>query len=136
MTDKSLNDVSDFKKNRRHASNIYNYLSKKYLSSSLYLKNLDADDRRQAVSEFHDIDLSADDLHERMQRWVEKYLAEKQVSNMLSALRQRKRRAMGVGKSITISAKAHMMLTALAERDDLTISQVLEKRLKSAYRKL
>lgn len=90
---------------------------------------------RAAADEFNDIDKSnQDNLKERLMEWADKYLSKKQRENMLSALRQRKRRAFGQGTSVTISAKAHRMITFLAEADDLTISETLEKRLNRAYR--
>lgn len=88
-----------------------------------------------AAEEFYNIDQgSQGNRKERLMEWADKYLSKKQRENMLSALRQRKRRAYGKGTSITISDKAHRMITFLAEVDGLTISETLEKRLNRAYR--
>lgn len=121
-------------KDRRHAANVYHYLVYKSLSDGVYLSAVsERGELKDAMRQFYEIDLNGDDLVVLMGAWVERYLTQDQKTTMLSALRQRKRRASGVSKNITISEKSHRMLTVIAEHEGLTLSEVLEKRLKNAY---
>jgi len=119
---------------KRNAQMMYHYLVGKSLSSSTYLAALEPETKTKALDQFYDIKLDGADLVSSLDNWLGLYLSKKQRDNMMGAIRQRKRRAMGVGKTITISEKAHRMLTTLADADGLTLSAALEKRLKSAYR--
>ena len=128
MTDKSLRGSLA----GRYYIDMHHYLVKLMARDRSLLADIALQQR--AAGELYEISARDNDGPSRLEEWVGKYLTSKQRSNMLSALRQRRRRAMGVGKSITISAKAHQMLTTLAEKEGLTLSEVLEKRLKNAYK--
>ncbi len=119
---------------KRNSQMMYHYLVGKSLSSSTYLAELDPKTKTKALDQFYDIKLDGADLVANLNSWLDLYLSKKQRDNMMAAMRQRKRRAMGVGKTITVSEKAHRMLTTLAEAEGITLSAVLEKRLKNAYR--
>src|SRR5690554_6759051 len=72
------------------------------LSDSSYLKVTGGRmDEIKAASEFYGIDQSLDDavVLAQIDRWVDKYLTEQQKENLQAAMRQRKRRARGVGRS-------------------------------------
>ncbi len=70
--------------------------------------------------------------------WCEKYLSPKQWSQMRAAVRQfrsRMDRRNEERKTITISKKAWRYVTELAERDESTISDAMEKYLYRAMRR-
>jgi macrodomain Ter protein organizer (MatP/YcbG family) len=60
--------------------------------------------------------------------WCEKYLNRKEWERLKTAIRKRRERWSRYNdlKSITISARAHQLLSNLAKRDEVTFSEVLE----------
>lgn len=64
------------------------------------------------------------------------FLKPEQFSRMRNALRQDRRRRFGKGSTITISKKAHRMLSQLAQHENITLSAYLEKALETRYKNL
>jgi len=131
MRDKGLEDAKktlEQKHDKRlddgfYVRNLVDYLIRK-LNNTGYLKIAGSHmDVIKASSELYEIDKYADDavVLEQVNQWIDKYLTEQQKENMHAAMRQRKRRARGVGRSITISHEAHKMLVALAEWENITL---------------
>ena len=77
---------------------------------------------------------------ERLNTWCEKYLIGSEWLKLKTAIRKRRERweRHDQIKTISISAKAHKLLAKIAERDDVTFSEILEhvllKTAKSAAR--
>ena len=71
---------------------------------------------------------------ERLKAWCEKYLTKAEWLKLKSAVRKRRERwAMhDEVKTITISLKAHQLLSRIATRDNVTFSDVLERVLGKA----
>lgn len=65
---------------------------------------------------------------ERLNAWCEKYLSSKEWRRLTAAIRKRRERwaRHDQMKSISISSKAHKLLLKVAERDNVTFSDVLE----------
>lgn len=123
------------KKAERDAIDKHLYLLRSIQSNQSYLEHVgDADARRLAEIELFNVKPGQDGFLGRLDRWVDLYLTKQKRDNMLAALRQARRRRSGVGKSITISAKAHYMLSMLSEKDGLTFSETIEKRFAAACR--
>jgi macrodomain Ter protein organizer (MatP/YcbG family) len=68
--------------------------------------------------------------------WAEEYLSSEEWQKLKSAIRKRRQRRENYcgEKTVTISAKAHKILSQLAERDKVTYSDVLEHYLVKAVR--
>ncbi len=67
--------------------------------------------------------------------WCEKYLSSEEWSKLKLAIRKRRERRIRTDlKTVTISARAHELLSKLASRDNVTHSEVLEKYLLRALR--
>ncbi|MEX1026610.1 MAG: hypothetical protein WD049_01190 [Candidatus Paceibacterota bacterium] len=66
--------------------------------------------------------------------WCEKYLSGKEWEKLKTAVRKRRERWQRHNdlKTVTISARAHRLLGNLAERDEVTFSEVLEHYLAKA----
>ncbi len=134
MIDKGFRDSKSELDAKRHRSNMYSYLVGKLQSPNFLSETCpEYNEARKAISSFQEININSENSVELINKWADEHLTRKQVKNMQAALRQRRRRSMGVGKSITISAKAHRMLVILSEKDGLTLSETIEKRLKPAY---
>lgn len=63
--------------------------------------------------------------------WCKKYLSDADIGKLKVAIRKRRERWRRVDeqKTITISAKAHKVLTQISKRDNVTFSQALENYL-------
>lgn len=66
--------------------------------------------------------------------WCERYLSKADMRKLKTAVRKRRERwrRTEAMKTVTISAKAHKLLTQLSERDTVTFSRVLEHYLAKA----
>jgi len=66
--------------------------------------------------------------------WCEKYLSGAEWTKLKSAVRKRRERFRRCDeqKTVTISAKAHRLLSQLANRDNVTLSEILEHYLGNA----
>lgn len=65
--------------------------------------------------------------------WCEKYLSSAEWATLKLAIRKRRERRVRTDlKTVTISARAHDLLSKVAERDEVTYSEVLEKYLLKA----
>jgi len=73
---------------------------------------------------------------ESLNHWAEKYLSSEEWSKLKTAVRKRRQRWENQGdqKTVTISAKAHQLLSRIANRDEVTFSEVLEHYLAKAMR--
>ncbi|MBN8600547.1 MAG: hypothetical protein J0M26_05935 [Planctomycetes bacterium] len=71
---------------------------------------------------------------ERLNQWGEKYLSSPDWLKLKVGIRKRRERRMrqDAVKTVTISAKAHRLLTKIAKRDGVTFSDVLEHLLARA----
>lgn len=69
-------------------------------------------------------------------QFAEKYLTAEIIVKMNAALRQNRRRRLGRGVTITISKESHKMLSALAEENNETLSECLERALHQRYKNL
>lgn len=73
---------------------------------------------------------------EDLTRWGEKYLDLGQWQQLKSAIRQRRRRAKYPDvRNVTLTKQAHWILSAIAERDGVTLSQVIEEYLADEWTK-
>ena len=70
----------------------------------------------------------------QLNAWCEKYLTAGDWSRLKSAIRKRRERTehFDEQKTVTVSAESHRLLSRLAERDDVTYSEVLEHYLAKA----
>lgn len=66
--------------------------------------------------------------------WCEKYLSGPEWTKLKSAIRKRRERFRRCDehKTVTITAKAHRLLSQLATRDNVTLSEILEHYLGNA----
>lgn len=90
-----------------------------------YNKDVDRSEAKKAWDELNEKKYTADQL----QTWCDQYLSKAGWSKMRIAVRKRRQRWAQVDetKTITISVQAHNLLRQLAERDQVTFSEVLEK---------
>lgn len=65
------------------------------------------------------------------QHWIAHWLTEAQCKKLQVTIRKQRQRQKG--KDITISEEAHRILLALSDGGKLSLSQVIETRLKRAY---
>ncbi|MBO2007392.1 hypothetical protein J4732_22545 [Serratia marcescens] len=98
-------------------------------SRPAFWRDVPFDKKLEAVDSLNSIGRSPSELTE----WINKYLTAEQINKLGTSIRQRRRRD-GVGKSITISDKAHRILKRLSEVDGCSLSEVIEKRLARAYK--
>jgi macrodomain Ter protein organizer (MatP/YcbG family) len=93
----------------------------------LYFAHLEgAAQAQRAIRAFGDAALKLEDLN----AWVERYLSDAQRAQLQSAIRQGRRRArFPERKTLTVSSKAWRYLSDLAERDEVTLSAVIERYL-------
>lgn len=96
-------------------------------SRPAFWRDVPFDKKLEAVDSLNSMGRSPSELTE----WINKYLTAEQINKLGTSIRQRRRRGYGVGKSITISDKAHRILKRLAEVDGCNLSEVIEKRLNS-----
>ncbi|EPV0603707.1 TPA: hypothetical protein ODL55_002997 [Escherichia coli] len=94
-------------------------------SRPAFWRDVPFDKKLEAVDSLNSIGRSPSELTE----WINKYLTAEQINKLGTSIRQRRRRGYGVGKSITISDKAHRILKRLSEVDGCSLSEVIEKRL-------
>ncbi|EEZ6604303.1 hypothetical protein DCB08_004927 [Escherichia coli] len=99
-------------------------------SRPAFWRDVPFDKKLEAVDSLNSIGRSPSELTE----WINKYLTAEQINKLGTSIRQRRRRGYGVGKSITISDKAHRILKRLSEVDGCSLSEVIEKRLARAYK--
>ncbi|HBZ3037857.1 TPA: hypothetical protein MHN25_21370, partial [Klebsiella pneumoniae] len=97
-------------------------------SRPAFWRDVPFDKKLEAVDSLNSMGRSPSELTE----WINKYLTAEQINKLGTSIRQRRRRGYGVGKSITISDKAHRILKRLAEVDGCNLSEVIEKRLARA----
>jgi len=73
---------------------------------------------------------------ESLNLWAEKYLSSQEWTKLKVAVRKRRQRwsTYDEQKTVTISAKAHKLLSRVAERDQVTYSEALEHYLAKAIR--
>ncbi len=73
---------------------------------------------------------------ESLNLWAENYLTSEEWTKLKSAVRKRRQRWDNYDgqKTVTISAKAHTLLSRIAGRDEVTYSDVLEHYLTKAWR--
>ncbi len=73
---------------------------------------------------------------ESLNLWAEKYLSSEEWNKLKTAVRKRRQRWANDDdqKTVTISAKAHKLLSRIANRDEVTFSEVLEHYLAKASR--
>jgi macrodomain Ter protein organizer (MatP/YcbG family) len=76
---------------------------------------------------------------EALNTWAEKWLDRRQwiqLKNTVRAQRKRQRDRSNLDKkpvAITLSLKAHLILSTIAKHDNVTLSKVIEKRLHKTY---
>lgn len=97
------------------------------VSRSSFWKGWNFTDKQDAVSALN----SLDNTQHAVNQWIEQWLNAAQKSKLDSAIRNARQRVKG--KSITISNEAHKILKDLADADKLTLSEVIEQRLKRAH---
>lgn len=94
------------------------------------LKITDPDTIEQAKEEFLSISLSrpSNDAASRLNEWCKTYLTGDEWKRLKESVRKRRQRWAGsqVLKTVTISEKAHRLLSELAKRDNVTLSEALE----------
>jgi macrodomain Ter protein organizer (MatP/YcbG family) len=68
---------------------------------------------------------------DQMQAWCAKYLTDAEWDHLKASVRKRRQRWLGSRKlkTVTISANAHRLLSELAKRDKVTLSEALELHL-------
>ncbi|ECI0189034.1 hypothetical protein ALY81_24200 [Salmonella enterica subsp. enterica serovar Typhimurium] len=72
-------------------------------SRPAFWRDVPFDKKLEAVDSLNSMGRSPSELTE----WINKYLTAEQINKLGTSIRQRRRRGYGVGKSITISDKAH-----------------------------
>jgi macrodomain Ter protein organizer (MatP/YcbG family) len=65
-----------------------------------------------------------------LNQWCEQVLSTDQWASLKTAIRKRRQRKLHDDITITISRKAHAKLTRVAERDNVTLSQAIERNLR------
>ena len=75
----------------------------------------------------------------RLNAWCEAYLDSGQWTQLKNAIRAARKRKADLSrdppKSVTLSHKAWLILSGLAKREGVTLSQVIEARLEKAWQK-
>ncbi len=112
-----------------------------YLSGRLRNYEIDFPDTVDSLlaeSDFHDAG-RASGIRRRtagLNAWCEQYLSSPDWQRLKSAIRKRRERAehFDEQKSITVSARAHNLLSRIAQRDDVTFTEVLEHYLTKALK--
>lgn len=71
---------------------------------------------------------------EQLNAWCEMYLTSTDWKRLKSAIRKRRERLQHLDeqKTVTVSARSHELLSKLAQRDDVTYSELLEHYLAKA----
>ncbi len=109
-----------------------------YLSGKLRNYDIEIDDYAKAEKDYQEATLAKGRKKEAelLNAWAEKYLASEEWHKLKAAIRKRRQRweHYGEQKTITISTKAHKLLNRIAERDQVTFSEVLEHYLSKAIR--
>ena len=73
---------------------------------------------------------------ELLNQWVEDYLSNEQRKQLIGAIRQqRRRKGHPEVKTISISFEAWRYIEEISKRDEVTLSQVIEKYLRKEYLK-
>ena len=73
-------------------------------------------------------------LHCRLNEWAEQYLDKEEWGLLKNSIRARRSRgSRDRKKSITLDKNAWQMLSKIAETENVTLSQVIEKHLKDLY---
>jgi len=110
-----------------------------YLSGQLRnygFKFLDSVSSTQAESDYRDAasEKTKATRAAALNVWCERYLSKADWRRLKSAVRKRRERwrRSDETKTVTISAKAHKLLTQVSNRDDVTFSQTLEHYLSKA----
>ncbi len=98
-------------------------------SRPAFWRDVPFDKKLEAVDSLNSMGRSPSELTE----WINKYLTAEQINKLGTSIRQ-SQKGIWVGKSITISDKAHRILKRLAEVDGCNLSEVIEKRLARAYK--
>ncbi len=94
----------------------------------------------KAKEEFEKIDRGAEKDAEGLNVWCEKWLSScewKQLKNVVRAQRKRKRDKLSGQKpvGIDINRQAYVMLSTIGQRDNITLSKVIERHLGAEYNK-
>jgi macrodomain Ter protein organizer (MatP/YcbG family) len=108
-------------------------------ASALSLGNENRELSRQAMKDF-EIQIKSSGRLEALNAWAEKYLSTEEWVKMKNAIRaQRKRqsdqRSFQRKISIDISVTASCILREISKRDNVTLSQVIEKYLEPEFMK-
>ena len=111
-----------------------------YLRTRLQVFAFDLGDvsHRKAKNEFDEIVASGtkEKKADGLNAWCNKYLGDQERTKLKTAIRKRRERKARRGEveSVTISKKAFELLQKLANRDNVTYSETLEKYLGKAWR--
>ncbi len=100
------------------------------VSRNAFWKGWKFADKQEAVAALN----SLDNTQQAINQWINTWLNDTQKPKLDSAIRNARQR--NKGKSITISNEAHKILKDLSEADNLTLSEVIEQRLKRAHQNL
>jgi len=101
----------------------------------------DLDQAYQAEQEFESLKEHWKDP-ETLNAWAEKWLNSGQwiqLKNSIRAQRKRQRDRTNIDKkpiTISLTLKAHLILSTISKHDNVTLSEVIEKRLHKAYLKI
>jgi len=111
-----------------------------YLSTRLLTFTVKFDDSvspRTAQKEFEQaVDVqSKEDRANKLHAWCEKFLGELEWGKLKTSIRKRRERKNRELRSVSISEKAFEFIKKLAERDNVTYSEAIEKYLGRAWRK-
>lgn len=115
------------------------YMSWMFGQSTRFTDSLRPDvDRAEAQNRFHQLwkgDTSRDDELKAFDKWLVTFVKPEERTKIQNSITVRTRRAMGKGGvTVTLSDKAHQMLTELAQADGATLSEVVERRLARQHR--
>jgi len=80
--------------------------------------------------------LSMAERREALQNWIDKYVPAKKWQRCLLTLRQHKYRKKQQLKRLDISLETHLTIKLLAEKQHLSINEVIHKLAKSALQKI
>jgi macrodomain Ter protein organizer (MatP/YcbG family) len=102
----------------------------RYLSTKVRLFEIDASPKQ--VRELLEIEFSGSKTERlaALNDWCEQVLSTEQWASLKTAIRKRRQRKLNDDITITISRKAHDKLSKIAERDNVTLSQAIERNLR------
>ena len=112
---------------------VRNWIANKFESMDEFIADIESDNYQNAKTAFNRIPILSNT--KELQEWINQYLPDEELKKCKTAVRAKKlrdkRRYNNKHKGITLSSDAHLKLSQLAEKEKLTLSEVIIKYLPS-----